>query len=715
MRDFLGCHYNYMINHGIVATTSGKITRVSPSSAGPATSSNGVSGSENTERTGTSEPADLLPVPRLLASGRTASQVSAPRTLPSAALACAVVVAAMMLASGCASIRPEPIGQEAVAERVRSDRERMYVDQEPVRAPLTLEEAAARAIKYNLDYRLQMMETALQHGVLDVARFDLLPQLTASAGYVTRDRDLYSQYQQRGTEYDPNLPYSRSVERERWIAGAEFSWNLLDFGVSYYRARAQADQVLIAEERKRKVVQNVMRDVRDAYWRALGAQRLSGRIDELLGRSETALARAREIERQGLQPVPQALAYQRSLLDTITLLQTRRQDLELARAELAALMNLPPGTAFSLSDLYEAELPPPPAGIAELEDVALSNRPELREEDYRKRVSASEIRRALATTLPSLSLNLGANYDSNKFLLDNAWVESGVRVSLNLFRLAAVPAIRRQGELQEAVDDTRRMAQAMAILTQVRVAALRYGLARAEYDTYAQSAGVDDRLVGYARASASSQVESELELIRSEARAVLSEYQRHIAYSNAQAAWGRLYNSLGLDVEAKDSSVPVRTLAVQLRHSLLRWEARTFSTVPIGSIQSLPIALAVVGAEDEEERAAIAGVFTRALQRREMRVLGPGEAAASDGDAWRLDVRREDALRGESTRESTWTIELSRPNGSRVGQTRYSNVVPRAASAESRRALTEAAASINADVVGEWLESERERSLALRR
>ena len=223
MRDFLGCHYNYMINHGIVATTSGKITRVSPSSAGPATSSNGVSGSENTERTGTSEPADLLPVPRLLASGRTASQVSAPRTLPSAALACAVVVAAMMLASGCASIRPEPIGQEAVAERVRSDRERMYVDQEPVRAPLTLEEAAARAIKYNLDYRLQMMETALQHGVLDVARFDLLPQLTASAGYVTRDRDLYSQYQQRGTEYDPNLPYSRSVERERWIAGAEFS------------------------------------------------------------------------------------------------------------------------------------------------------------------------------------------------------------------------------------------------------------------------------------------------------------------------------------------------------------------------------------------------------------------------------------------------------------------------------------------------------------
>src|SRR5690606_34523436 len=69
MRDFLGCHYNYMINHGNIATTSGESPRVTPSSAGPATSSNGVSGSENTERTGTSEPADLLPAPRPAASG----------------------------------------------------------------------------------------------------------------------------------------------------------------------------------------------------------------------------------------------------------------------------------------------------------------------------------------------------------------------------------------------------------------------------------------------------------------------------------------------------------------------------------------------------------------------------------------------------------------------------------------------------------------------
>jgi outer membrane protein TolC len=39
--------------------------------------------------------------------------------------------------------------------------------------------------------------------------------------------------------------------------------------MSYYRAKQQADNVNIAEERRRKVLQNIVQEVRDA-WRALG-------------------------------------------------------------------------------------------------------------------------------------------------------------------------------------------------------------------------------------------------------------------------------------------------------------------------------------------------------------------------------------------------------------------------------------------------------------
>lgn len=544
-----------------------------------------------------------------------------------------------LVAAGCSSLKPEPLTLDAIEARASRDRQSMSAAQETLPPVLTVEQVAARAIKYNLEHRQRLLETAVQQGALDVSRLDLLPRLTASAGYLVRSNDLYAQQQQLGQPYNQDTPFTTSSERRHRIAGAEFGWNLLDFGVSYYRARVQADQVMIADERKRKVVQNILQDVRSVYWRALGAQRLAPRVDDLILRADAALASAREVETSGLMPVPQALAYQRALLDSITLLQSRRHEMELARAELAALMNAA-GQTFQLSDLAEEPLPPAPLAISELEDLAMLSRPELREEDYRKRISANEARRALASTWPGLSLDLGWQYDSNRYLLHNAWAEGGLRVSLNLLRLAAIPSIQRQAESQAQLDDMRRMAQSMAILTQVRVAALGYGLARSEFSTYSRSAEVDERMVNYSRASASSRIESDLEVIRTEARSMLSEYQRYIAYANAQAAIGRLYNSIGFDLDAEDDAVPVRELATQIRQSVRKWEWITFGQ-PVSMAQAgLPlVALRLEGVDDPGERARIARTFAEVYRRHDLKLVVEGEVGTAT-PAWILVAAR---------------------------------------------------------------------------
>ena len=485
-----------------------------------------------------------------------------------------VTALAAALLAGCA-ITPTPTTDTEVSKRVADDRARMFADQEPVTRPLSYPDVAARALRYNLDYRLRAMEGVLSQGQLDLSRWDMFPRLLLNAGYVARDPvDASRTYQiETGVE---STTHQTSTERTRRIASAELSWNLLDFGVSYYRAKQQADQVMIAEERKRKVVQNILADTRNAYWRALGAQRLAGRIDALLERSGASLERAREIETKGLMPQPQVLAYQRALLDAIVLLQARRQELELAKQELAALMNLAPGTAFTLADAPDPGLPALPADLAKLEDVALSRRPELREEDYRARITSDEVRRAIASALPGLSLDAGARYDSNRFLYDNSWVDGGVRLSVNLFRLASIPTIQRANEAQQRVDESRRMAQAMAVMTQVRVASLRYALSMSELRQVALSADVDRRLLNYARSASTARVEGELEVIRNEARALLSEYQRHIAYANAQAAWGRIYNSLGYDVDPPAPQASLADTAAAIERSLSRWDSLTF-------------------------------------------------------------------------------------------------------------------------------------------
>jgi outer membrane protein TolC len=477
-------------------------------------------------------------------------------------------LASALLLSACSSLEPKPSTDEENRQRILADQARMYSGQEAVTAPITFYEAAARALKYNLDYRLKLMESALASDLRDVSSHEMLPKLVASAGYAGRNND------SGGTsvgivDHQVSLRASTSEERYRELYGLGLSWSLLDFGVAYYRTQQKADQILMAEERRRKVAQNVLQDVRNAYWRALGAQRLMPEVDKLLMRTHTALTSAREAETRGLLPRQEILAYQRALLDSIYLLTVRRQDLEFAQAELAALMSLPPGSKMILVDIPDPPLPEVHQSLPQLEQLALEHRPEIMEEWYRKRVNQKDLDIAKAQLWPNVTADFGYRYDSNKFLYNNDWNATGLQVSMNLLRLLQLPSLNAAQQSQSETDDARRVALSMAILTQVRVGTLRYQLARQEVEFTEDSLRVDRSLLDYAQAAKSGALGSELEVIRSEGRYLLSRYQREAAFSSAQAAWGRLYNSVGLDVLPEEiSKHDIKTLAREIQRTL---------------------------------------------------------------------------------------------------------------------------------------------------
>ena len=450
-----------------------------------------------------------------------------------------------LVLAGC-SVSPQLATQDEVRDRVAADTAQMFEDQEVINGPVTLDEALARALKYNLDFRLKNMESALALGLNELSKFDMLPRVLASAGYSQRNND------SGGSSYGiddglESLRPSSSQEKSYHTESIEFSWNSLDFGVSYYRARQQADQYLIAEERRRKVVQGLFQDVRAAYWRALGAQRLEQQVRATIAKINRALEQSKEAEAQQIIAPVTALNYQRALLDAAYMLNKRRQDLAYAKSELAALMNVPSGVSFSLADIKEHVLPATPSNINELEEMALLQRPELREEDFRRRITADETRKQILSMFPAINLNYGLYQDSNKYLYNNEWSQGGVSLSWNLMKLASIPSLNDSREEQEKADTTRRMALSMAILTQVRISIERYRLASGEFNLADKAAAVDHRLSQYARDALSSKMDSELEVIRTEAKALLADYQRANAYADSQIAFGRLYNTLGFD------------------------------------------------------------------------------------------------------------------------------------------------------------------------
>ena len=255
------------------------------------------------------------------------------------------VVCALAL-GGCA-IAPTPISVDERASQVAQDRAQLFAEQEPVTGPISLPEAMARAIKYNVNQRLRAMEEALSQQQIDVARFDLLPRLDLEAAYRGRNSQNASSSRSILTQRQ-SLEPSRSQDRDRTTGQLELVWNVLDFGISYYSAKQQADRALIASQKRRKVIHELLQDVRDAYWKAVSAQLLGSKIEAVRRDAEQALADARQVEKERLQPLLQTLRYQKALLDVIAKLETLEQDLGQAKPRLAALMNIPFGEDFTL-------------------------------------------------------------------------------------------------------------------------------------------------------------------------------------------------------------------------------------------------------------------------------------------------------------------------------------------------------------------------------
>ena len=567
----------------------------------------------------------------------------------------------------------------------------MYRDQVPVSGRISYSDALARALKYNLDYRLKMMETTLARGLLEVSAMDMLPKLVTEAGYNDRSND--SGGTSVGIEDRViSLRPSTSETRSHYYGRATLSWNALDFGISYFRAKQAGDEVNIADERRRKILQNIVQDVRNAYWRALGAQRLLADADQLATRIDDALGKSREAERAGVLPPTQGLSYQRALLDAMSLVNAKRQEMQFAKRELAALMSLPPGTEFTLVESTEDSLAPAAVDIDKLEIAALTNRPELREEDYKARIGVYETRKQIAALFPSLNLYAGARYDSNSYLYNSNWSDTGLNLSMDLFRLASIPAINRTNEARQKTDEARRQALAMAVLTQVRVSVERYKLAVVDQDLAAESSRVDQRLSSVSRAGASNRLESELESLRTDSRALVSRFQLATAYAATQAAYGRVLNSVGVDLLPDTvTGTDIPTLAKAIDASLLDGEKSVFLK-PIGlQLASRPVSVRIADLPRGVNEAAVRSAVERIVVRNEL-VAGQG----ADALVLTLSFQR---MESKATMRAQWRMTLTDPAGKQLLQQNYVSYLPSEGSDRSLGAFAEAAAlSVIGDV-----------------
>jgi len=463
-----------------------------------------------------------------------------------------MTVAAIGLNS-CA-IKPIPLTTDEVQSRVQEDRAVLTKDQEPVTGPIDLYEAMARALKYNLDARVELMHKMLAQTQLDLSHYAMLPRLAANAGFDGRSNFTGGVARSLITGRQVLEPFT-SAEKNIFSADLSLSWNVLDFGLSYVRAKQAADDVLIAEEERRRVANRVMQDVRVAYWRAVSAERILPSLKMLDEWVKSALEKAQAIQEEKLSAPLVPLQYKLDLLNTQRYVQQLFRELNTAKLQLAALINLPPGQEPRLVLTVperEARTLPLPVELEALETRALEARPELRMIDYRRRINAHETKAAILEMLPSLNLQVGGNYNSNSFLFNNHWAAYAARASWNLLNVVRYPARAKTIEAQEKILHTQHLALTMAIMSQVHVSVAQVAQAKKETSTAELYHDTQAKITEQMRLAWRAARLSEQAMLRERINQVAAQLRYDAAEAELQTAWAALLAAVGEDVLPND-------------------------------------------------------------------------------------------------------------------------------------------------------------------
>ena len=561
----------------------------------------------------------------------------------------------LVLAAGASSLLfacsygPVPFTSDERLEMLAADRMALFAHQETVDRPISLFEAMARALKYNLEHRVALLEKTVAQGQLDLSYFDMLPQVTATASLKARNTpDASSGFSL--TDGKASASYSTAQDRSKATANMTVVWNVLDFGISAIQARQESDRVLIAQENRRKAVHTLLQEVRSTFWQAAGAQKLEAAIGPVIQQAHRALVDARQVERERLKPQLEILRFQKALLEIVRQLQGLRHQLRLAKTEFASLINLPPGSGFTLDIPNDSGLAIPRIGmtIEEMEQLALNNRPEVRKAMYMSRISSGDVRKAMLRLLPGLEFQASHNWDSNSFTLHSQWQEAGARVVWNIFNILQGPTAIRMAENKEELERMRRLTLQMAVLAQVHLSFRQYVNDQRNLKAAEAIDGIDRRILKNSTATSNNEAQSQLEHINAAASAIMSRLQLYQAYADAQNAVGRIFVTLGVDLVPKAvRSDDISVLTQALRDEMIAWNEGVSSQalqklmdgldLPSENVADVMMEPVVVKVETSEEESVLASYFLEpdffADAEAQAASLVPPEAAEENDEA----------------------------------------------------------------------------------
>ena len=465
-----------------------------------------------------------------------------------------IILLALFLITACVR-SPQPISLFETEEKAFKDISNIEEIKKNNKAweenlEIDLYTAIALAIKNNKELKIKLLENALANRQIDKIKFEMLPSLAANAGYSGSDKyrtTTSANVSNADTAGVMGTTYTTSSEKSVANQDIGFTWNALDFGLSYIKAGQSNNRYLISDEAEKKATHNLVREVIRTYWNSLSAEKLIKKYDPLLIKVDSALNDSQKIEELLLTKPMDALLYQKELLDIQRALQTQKQIFIDAKIQLGTLMGLLPNHKFKIVDTNEP-LTILDMSLKGMEEHALIHRPELIENHYEERISVQQAKAGIVSLLPGLNFNAAWTSSSNDYLMNKTNFEYGSTLGANLLNVFSYPKIKEINETNLRIIKEQRLALSMAVLSQVHLSNINYQMALEEYATADRYYDVSQKITAQVKNAQKIAKFGNLELIREEASLLVAELRYDIAYTKLQHAIGQIYTSVGLDV-----------------------------------------------------------------------------------------------------------------------------------------------------------------------
>lgn len=422
---------------------------------------------------------------------------------------------------------------------------------------LTIDECREIALANNLEIQAAAADEITKRWIESSSKTKLLPHFSFSGDLSDRDNIQYSFSQVMGTPFQmpSNTPgegvnkWSRGHERSTWRYVVETKWSPTDAALAYYVAKSSANDRIKSHFSRVRAAQKLISVVDSAFLRLLALQRALPVAENLVRSRDRILENMKAMFDRKLVTVDDYNRANQASARAKRSLDKTRVEINKQRNLLATAMGLSPDACSGGGLSVTGDLRPPAMNmqICDMEMHAVQKRPEAFEAGLNNLSSDNDLKRLIVKNFPKVTGFWRFTRDKDVFLYNKDWKEIGAMVYFDL-----LDWISNAEEMNAAVSHKAKtyheMASvALAITSQVRVAALQF------HDSLDELKAVESALETSQevyRVAQGRQARDDLDrnsLEEAKANLLSSQWERYKALGEANAALADLESAIGLN------------------------------------------------------------------------------------------------------------------------------------------------------------------------